>query len=87
MARSDPQINVRLSADRYAILDAAVFVHRAGTPAKLVQRHVEEAIDSYAKLPTVQRALEAQREQTAAEEGKLSHLAATRRRSPRGSSA
>jgi Fe2+ or Zn2+ uptake regulation protein len=87
MARGDPQINIRLAPDRYAVLEAAVFVHRAGTPAKLIQRQVEEAIDSYAKLPTVQKALEALREQTAAEEGKLSHLAVTRRRSARDSSA
>lgn len=87
MARGDPQTNFRLPPDRYAVLEAAAFVHRAGTPTKLVQQLVDEAIDRYAKLPTVQKALEAQREQAAADEGKLSHLATKRRRrSTKGSS-
>jgi c-di-AMP phosphodiesterase-like protein len=80
MARDDAQTNVRLPSDRYAILEAAAFVHRAGTPTKLVQRLVNEAIDRYAKLPTVRKALEARREQVAADEGKLSHLSNRQRR-------
>jgi hypothetical protein len=80
MARGDPQTNVRLSQERYEILEAAAFVQRAGTPTKLVEQLVNEAIDRYAKLPTVQKALEAQREQAAADEGKLSHLPSGRRR-------
>lgn len=86
MARDDPQTNIRLPPDRYAVLEAAAFVYRAGTPTKLVQQLVDEAIDRYGALPTVRKALEAQREQAAADEGKLSHLATTRRRSTRGSS-
>lgn len=86
MARGDPQINIRLGPDRYAILEASVFVHRAGTPTKLIQQCVEEAIDRYAKLPTVQKALEAQREQMAVEGAKLSHLTVARRRSAQDSS-
>jgi hypothetical protein len=39
---AEPQ-NIRLSADRDAILEAATLVHRAGTPAKLVQQLVHEA--------------------------------------------
>jgi len=86
MARGDPQTNVRLCPERYALLEAAAFVHRAGTPAKLVEQLVDEALDRYAKLPTVQKALEAQREQTAADEGKLSHLSSKRRQAtPRSS--
>jgi hypothetical protein len=80
MPRGDPQTNLRLSPERYALLEAAAFVHRAGTPAKLVEEIVDEALDRYAKLPTVQKALEAQREQTAADEGKLSHLPSRKRR-------
>jgi hypothetical protein len=85
MARGDPQTNIRLSPERYAILEAAAFVHRAGAPTKLVEQLVDEAIDRYAKLPTVQKALEAQREQAAADEGKLSHLPSRRRRTSTGS--
>lgn len=84
MARGDPQTNIRLSPERYAILEAAAYVQRAGTPTRLVEQLVNEAIDGYAKLPTVQKALEAQREQTAANEGKLSHLASGRRRTSAG---
>jgi uncharacterized protein (DUF1778 family) len=81
MARSDPQINIRLAPDRYAILEAAAYVQGKGTPRILVEELVNEAIDRFAALETVQKALEAQREQTAADEGKLTHLAAKRRRS------
>ncbi|HWH09614.1 MAG TPA: hypothetical protein VG165_00655 [Solirubrobacteraceae bacterium] len=80
MARGDPQINIRLSPDRHAILEAAAFVHRSGTPAKLLEQVVNESIDRYAKSPSVQKALEAQREQAAADQGKLSHLDSRRRR-------
>ncbi|MCA1706695.1 MAG: hypothetical protein LC808_26900 [Actinobacteria bacterium] len=80
MARDDPQTNVRLPPDRYAVLEAAAFVHRAGTPTMLVQQLVNEAIDRYATLDSVQKALEAQREQAALEEGKLTHLSSKRER-------
>jgi ABC-type sugar transport system ATPase subunit len=80
VARDDPQTNFRLSADRYAVLEAAAFVHDVGTPRKLVQRLVNEAIDDFAAQPTVQKALEARREQIAANEGKLAHLSTKRRK-------
>jgi len=79
MARGDPQINIRLTPDRHAILEAAAYVHRK-TLARAVEELVNEAIDRYAKLDTVQKALEAQREQTATDEGKLTHLSTKRRR-------
>jgi uncharacterized protein (DUF1778 family) len=74
MARTDPQINVRQSQDRYAILDAAAFVENKGTPSKLVQEIVDEAIDRYAELPAVKKALEARADQTSANAGKLARL-------------
>ncbi|MCA1706310.1 MAG: hypothetical protein LC808_24805 [Actinobacteria bacterium] len=80
MARGDTQTNIRLPPDRYAVLEAAAFVHRVGTPAKLAQQLVDDAVDRYAKLDTVNKALEARREQAATEEGKLSHLSAEPRR-------
>ena len=80
MARDDPQINVRQPPSRYAILEAAAFVHDKGTPGRLVQELVDEAIDRYAELASVKKALEARREQTAADEGKLSHLSTKRHR-------
>lgn len=85
MARDDPQINVRQPPDRYAILEAAAFVHGKGTPGKLVEDLVDEAIDRYAEVPTVQKALEARREHAAADQGKLSHLSTKRRRSQKTS--
>ncbi len=78
MARDDPQINIRQPPNRHAILEAAAFVHDKGTPGKLVQELVDEAIDRYAELASVKKALEARREQVAADEGKLSHLHAKR---------
>lgn len=80
MARDDPQINIRLTPDRHAVLEAAAYVHRKALPRVLIEELVDEAIDRYAKLDTVQKALEAQREQAAADEGKVTHLSAKRRR-------
>lgn len=74
MARTDRQINVRQPLDRYAILEAAAFVHSKGTPGKLVEELVDDAIDRYAELDSVKKALEARREHAAVDEGKLSHL-------------
>lgn len=74
MSRTDPQINVRQSPDRYAILEAAAFVHGKGTPGKLVQELVDQAVDRYATLATVRQALAARVEQEAADRGKLTHL-------------
>jgi hypothetical protein len=74
MPRGDPQINVRTKPDRYAILEAAAFVEDKGTPGKLIQELVDEAINRYAELPTIKKVIEARAEQMAANEGKLSHL-------------
>jgi hypothetical protein len=74
MAREHPQINVRQPPERYAVLEAAAFVHGKGSPGKLVQELVDEAIQRYETLPSVKKALEARREQAAADEGKLSQL-------------
>lgn len=63
----DPQINVRQASDRYAMPEAAALVHSNATPG--VWELVDEAIDRYAELPTVKKALEAQREQGATDEG------------------
>lgn len=85
MARDDPQINVRQPPGRYAILEAAAFVHDKGTPGRIVQELVDEAIDRYAELASVKKVLEARREQAATDEGKLSHLP-LKGRSPRRNS-
>jgi c-di-AMP phosphodiesterase-like protein len=78
MAADSRQINFRPKPDRFAILEAAAFVLNKGAPSKLVQELVDEAVDRYAELPAVQKALEARREQAAASEGKLSHLPSQR---------
>jgi len=88
VSRKDPQINVRLTPEREAILRAAAFVHDK-TAGALVHELVEKAIDRYAKLPTVQTAVKARAEQLAANEGKLTHLSEAPGRSaarPRGKS-
>jgi hypothetical protein len=89
VSRKDPQINVRLAPDREAILRAAAFVHDKATLGALVHELVEEAIDQYAELPTVQTALKARAEQLATNERKLTHLSQAPGRSaarPRGKS-
>lgn len=88
MGRTDPQVNVRLSPEQGAILDAAAFVHN-DTPGHLARDAVCAAIERYAALPTVKKALEARAEQVAASEGKLTHLSQAPGRSvarPRGKS-
>ncbi len=74
MPRNDPQINVRQSPSRYAILEAAAFVESKGTPGKLVQELVDEAIDRYAELSTVKKVLEGRAEQMAKNAAKLTRL-------------
>ena len=61
VSRKDPQINIRLAPDREAILRAAAFVHGKATSSALVHELVEEAIDRYAKLPTVRDSSESAR--------------------------
>jgi c-di-AMP phosphodiesterase-like protein len=73
------QTNFRLPPHKYAVLEAAAYVHRAGSVQKLVRQLVEEAIENYAQLSTVQKALEAQREQAATNEGKLALLSKRQR--------
>jgi hypothetical protein len=74
VAEKDIQTNFRLPPSKFAVLEAAAYVHRAGSAQKLVRKMVEDAIERYADLPTVQKALAAQREQAAADEGKLTQL-------------
>jgi hypothetical protein len=81
VTRKDPQLNVRLPPEREAILRAAAFVSGSATPGELAREIVENAIDGYAELPTVKKALEARAEQAAADEGKLTHLSQGRERS------
>jgi hypothetical protein len=86
VSRKDPQINVRLAPEREEIFRAGAFVHGKATTGELARELIEEAIDGYAKLPTVKKALEARAEQAAANEGKLTHLSRDRARSPGKSS-
>lgn len=78
MTREDPQINVRQPPDRYAVLEAAAFVHGKGTPGKLVQGLVDQAIDKYAEMSSVKKALEARRAQAAIDDGTVEDLSAQR---------
>lgn len=85
LARSDPQINVRLPPDRFAVLEAAAFVRGIGSPGALAQEVLLEAIERWSDSESVKKALEARLEHLAAEEGTLSHIASARRR-PTGES-
>lgn len=73
MPRNDPQVNIRQTPDRFAILEAAAFVE-GKTPSRLVQELVDEAVERYADMTPVKGALKARAEHAAAKEGKLRYL-------------
>ncbi len=80
-ARSDTQLNVRLDKPHRAVLDAAAFVHET-TATRIVQELAERAIADYEKQPTVQKALQARREQALTDQGKLTRLRPAQTASP-----
>jgi hypothetical protein len=73
MARSDKQLNVRLTPESWMLLDAVAYVETC-TPGELTKRFVDEGLAAYADSPAVAKALEARREHQAEREGKLTHL-------------
>jgi hypothetical protein len=86
MARDDPQLNLRLSAEQFAVLEAAAFVQRT-TPSQLARDVLDAAVAAHARSPTVRKALDARAEQDAVRSGTLAHLSgarATRRRRSAG---
>jgi c-di-AMP phosphodiesterase-like protein len=78
MAQGDIQTNVRLPPDLHEVLEAAAYVHKTGSVQKLIKQLLQEATDQYRQLPTVQKALEAQREHLAVEKGKVALLSKQR---------
>jgi hypothetical protein len=74
MARNDPQINVRQPPEGYAILEAAAFLEDKGTPGKLVQELVEEAVQRYGTMPAVRQLLAAKAEHAAVKEKRVTYI-------------
>ena len=74
MARNDPQINVRQAPENYAILEIAALLEHKGTPGKLVQELVDEAVERYAAMETVQKVLAAQAEHDAVKKKRLTYI-------------
>ncbi|HEV3321476.1 MAG TPA: hypothetical protein VG147_04715 [Solirubrobacteraceae bacterium] len=74
MARNDPQINVRQPPEHYAILEIAALLEHKGTPGKLVQELVDEAVKRYAAMATVQKMLAVQAEHDAVKEKRLTYI-------------
>jgi hypothetical protein len=82
-AQDHPQTNFRLHPKRYAVLEAAAFVLKAGTPRKLTEQIVNEAIDGFERLESVRMALQARRDQEDIDRGQVADLSKQRRRSRR----
>jgi hypothetical protein len=74
MPRNDPQINVRQPPERYAILEIAALLEHKGTPGKLVQELVDDAVKRYAAMASVQKMLVVQAEHDAVKEKKLTYI-------------
>jgi hypothetical protein len=85
VARNDIQTNFRLPPEKIEVLEAAAYVERAGSVQKLVRQLVEDAVQYYAQLPAVNKALEAQKEQLSAREGKVAPLSRNPRKVDQGS--
>ena len=74
MARNDPQINVRQAPEQYAILEIAALLEHKGTPGKLVQELVDDAVKRYAAMPSVQKMLAVEAEHDAVKEKRLTYI-------------
>jgi hypothetical protein len=74
MARNDPQINVRQPPEHYSILEIAALLEHKGTPGKLVQELVDEAVKRYAAMATVQKMLAVQAEHDAVKKKRLTYI-------------
>jgi len=74
MARNDPQINVRQPPEGYAILEIAALLERKGTPGKLVQELVEDAVRRYAEMPAVREVLAIQAKHDAVKAKRVTYL-------------
>jgi hypothetical protein len=61
MARTDPQVNLRLPREVFDVLEAAAFVHRV-SPSALLTEVAEEAIDDLRREKPVEAALSARAE-------------------------
>jgi septal ring factor EnvC (AmiA/AmiB activator) len=68
------QTNFRLPEEKYGVLEAAAYVEKADSVPNLVRALVEDAIQQYAQLATVQQAMKAQEEQLAAKRDKVTAL-------------
>lgn len=84
MARGDPQINIRLSPERFEIVDAAAFVKRKGSATQLAREEIQRLIDGWAEEQAVKTVLRARQEEDAAQAGKLTPIRGKRRKSKSG---
>jgi len=82
MARNDPQINVRQPPEHYAILAIAALLEDKGTPGKLVQELVDEAVERYAAMPAVKKMLAAKEEHDAVKQKRLTYIDPAARAAP-----
>jgi hypothetical protein len=74
MARNDPQINVRQPPAQYAILEIAALLEHKGTPGKLVQELVDDAVKRFEAMPEVQEVLAIKAKRDAVKARKLTYI-------------
>jgi len=80
--RTDIQINLRISPERFEILEAAVFVHRLDSPSKALRALADEFIDRWSEDSSVQAALRARHEADGEQTGEVRKLPPPRKRAP-----
>ena len=74
MGKGDVQINLRLPAETQEKLEAIAFLEGVGTAQKLIKKLIEESVEHYLQLPTVQEALDTRARHLAADRGKVRPL-------------
>ncbi len=74
MARTDDQINIRLTGDEYAALAAAAYVRGLKSPTELVRAEASILAERVTREPAVRAAMEARAMHEAESEGRLAHL-------------
>ncbi len=73
MARSDKQLNVRLTPELRATLDAVAYLEDCSS-SDLARRLVEAGLAQHQRSPAVKKAIAARLEHEALKSGKLAHI-------------
>lgn len=74
MGNGGVQINLRLPAEVHEKLEAIAFLEGAGTIQKLLRQLIDDSVEHYLQLATVQQALATRAEHLGADRGKVRPL-------------